>query len=72
MDDDPERGRMLEAIAEASDEVGLPSWYRSCVLPLMKVDEDRMPSCCGAGCEPCNETLVEVALRARRRLASGR
>ena len=71
MDDDPERGLTLVAIDEASEEVGLPSWYRSCVLPLMKVDEDRMPSCCGAGCEPCNETLVEVALRARRRLASG-
>jgi hypothetical protein len=72
VDDDPERARLLAAIAEASDEVGLASHYRSCVLPLMKLDEDRMPSCCGAGCEPCNETLVEVALRARRRVTERR
>jgi hypothetical protein len=72
MTEDSERALMLEAIAEASDEIGLASYYRSCVVPLMSLDEDRMPSCCGAGCEPCNETLCEVALAARRRLAERR
>ncbi len=55
-----------EAIERASDEHGLPIWYRSCVGPLLELDEARYPSCCGGGCEPCNELLVSVALRARQ------
>jgi hypothetical protein len=69
---DDERARMLQAIAEASDEVGLDTWYRACVEPLMGLADREMPRCCGGGCEPCSETLVEVAVRARRRLEAKR
>ncbi|MBC7173349.1 MAG: hypothetical protein H5U40_13000 [Polyangiaceae bacterium] len=61
---------MRSAIDRASEELGLASWYRACVEPLMRLDESRFPSCCGAGCEPCNATLAEVALRARQILAN--
>lgn len=70
-DDEAQRARTLAAIDEASDEVGLDPWYRSCVGPLMSVEESRMPQCCGAGCEPCSTILAEVAIRARRKLARG-
>lgn len=60
-----DQGRVREAIATASAEVGLDPWYRSCVEPLMGLDDQQMPRCCGAGCEPCSVTLVEVAIRAR-------
>lgn len=62
--------RQRAAIARASDELGLPTWYRSSVSPLLNLDPDRMPSCCGGGCEPCADTLIAVAERAREILAS--
>ena len=58
--------RELHAIERASEELGLATWYRSCVGPILHLEEDDFPSCCGGNCEPCNGTLVEVALRARR------
>jgi hypothetical protein len=70
MPTDGERARLLEAIAAAADEVGLDAWYRSSVEPLMGLADRDMPRCCGGGCEPCSETLIEVAVRARRRLAA--
>lgn len=63
---------MLDAIAEASDEVGLDAWYRSSVEPLMRLADHEMPRCCGGGCEPCTGTLIEVAVRAKRKLADAR
>jgi hypothetical protein len=50
-----------DALARASDEVGLPSYYRDCVRPLLR--EGPWPRCCGGGCEPCAETLKRVARR---------
>lgn len=61
--------REKAAIAKASDELGLAEWYRASVNPLLHAEEDRMPSCCGAGCEPCADTLIAVAERAREILA---
>lgn len=66
MDGAQQRTRIRLAIDEASDEVGLESWYRSCAEPLVFMDASQFPSCCGAGCEPCSHTLIEVAVRARR------
>jgi hypothetical protein len=65
-----ERARVRAAIDRASDEVGLEIWYRSCAEPLIALDDAQFPSCCGANCEPCSLTLIEVALRARRILAA--
>ena len=70
-DEHSERARVRAAIDEASDEVGLESWYRSCAEPLVPMADVDFPSCCGAGCEPCSLTLIEVAIRARRILARG-
>lgn len=66
MTSDETRAREQRAIEEASEELGLASWYRSCVGPLLHLHEDRFPSCCGGQCEPCNQVLTDVALRARR------
>lgn len=63
-----ELDRVREAVEAASEEHGLASWYRSCALPLVTMDEARYPSCCGGDCEPCNELLVSVAIRARELL----
>jgi hypothetical protein len=63
--DQTRRARVRAAIDEASDEVGLEIWYRSCAEPLIELDDADFPSCCGANCEPCSLTLIEVALRAR-------
>ena len=68
MTPDETKVREQRAIDEASEELGLASWYRSCVGPLLHLHEDRFPSCCGGQCEPCNQVLGEVALLARRRL----
>ena len=68
-DESDERARVRAAVDEASEEVGLPVWYRSSVMPLMSLPESRMPECCGGGCEPCAGTLTEGAVRAQRKLA---
>jgi hypothetical protein len=57
-----------QALAAASDEVGLPSYYRSCVRPIVTAPVERWPRCCGSGCEPCNDVLCEVARRVLQRL----
>lgn len=67
-DDEVERTRVRDAIDAASEQVGLDPWYRSCVEPLIGLEDSRMPRCCGSGCEPCSTTLIEVAVRARRLL----
>jgi hypothetical protein len=64
--------RYEQALAEASDEVGLPSYYRSCVRPIVNAPPERWPRCCGGGCEPCNEVLSEVARRVLAKLQAAR
>jgi hypothetical protein len=59
-----------EAIDAASDEVGLPTWYRSCVRPIVNAPPERWPRCCDSGCEPCNLVLCEVARRALAKLST--
>lgn len=52
------------AIATAADEIGLASYYRDCVRPLVRSGPAGYPRCCGGGCEPCADTLAAVADRA--------
>ncbi|HEY2517771.1 MAG TPA: hypothetical protein VGI39_43175 [Polyangiaceae bacterium] len=56
---------MTEVLAKVSDEFGLQSYYRDCVRPLLRMPESQWPTCCGGGCEPCNQLLVKVAERVR-------
>jgi hypothetical protein len=51
------------ALAQASDELGLQSYYRDTVRPLLKMPRQQWPGCCGGGCEPCAQILVLVADR---------
>jgi len=51
------------ALVQASEEVGLQSYYRDCVRPLLYQPREQWPGCCGGGCEPCAQTLVQVADR---------
>lgn len=51
------------ALRQASEEVGLQDYYRDMVRPLLRMPRTQWPSCCGAGCEPCAQTLVAVAER---------
>lgn len=51
------------ALAQASDEKGLQSYYRDIVRPLLKQPRTQWPLCCGGGCEPCAQILVMVADR---------
>jgi hypothetical protein len=60
------------AITRASEELGLPVYYRSLVRPLLREPEGRWPRCCGGGCEPCAQTLVQVAARALELLGTPR
>ena len=52
-----------DALEQACDENGLPTYYRSCVKPVLQAPRERWPRCCGGGCEPCAETLKRVAER---------
>ena len=57
-----ERDEPLEAALTAvSDELGLQSWYRDCVRPILRMPETQWPTCCAGNCEPCNQLLVSVA-----------
>lgn len=58
-----------QALAQASEEVGLQDYYRDMVRPLLRMPRAQWPSCCGAGCEPCAQTLVAVAERVNDLLA---
>ncbi len=51
------------ALTQASDEFGLQTYYRDCVRPLLGMPEEQWPACCGSTCEPCQQTLVNVASR---------
>lgn len=69
---DPSDPQVQAALERASDELGLPSYYRSCVRPLLRNPEGRWPRCCGGGCEPCAETLIQVALQVLKELGTPR
>ena len=58
-----ERSVVDAALARASDEFGLAEYYRDCVRPLLRSGASGFPQCCGGSCEPCNQTLVNVAER---------
>jgi hypothetical protein len=60
------------ALTRASEELGLPSYYRSLVRTLLRDPEGRWPRCCGGGCEPCSQTLVQVAARTLELLGTPR
>ena len=51
------------ALEQASNELGLEEWYRDCVRTLLRDGPDSYPRCCGGGCEPCSQLLVQVAER---------
>lgn len=51
------------ALERASEEIGLPDYYRSCVRPLLMMPFRQWPLCCAGSCEPCAQTLVAVAER---------
>lgn len=52
-----------QVLAQASDELGMPDYYRPCVRPLFTMPMDQWPMCCGGRCEPCAQTLINVAVR---------
>jgi len=57
------RAALDAALAKASDELGLESYYRDCVRPLLNQPREQWPTCCGGTCEPCSQILVLVADR---------
>jgi len=57
----PRTPELEAALAQASDEVGLQSYYRDCVRPLLGGTD--WPRCCSGACEPCAEMLIRVAKR---------
>lgn len=54
---------MDAALAQASDELGLATYYRDIVRPLLRSPREGWPRCCGGGCEPCTQLLCLVAER---------
>ena len=58
-----ERAELDAALERASDELGLESYYRDCVRPLLGQPREQWPTCCGGSCEPCSQILVLVADR---------
>ncbi len=60
------------ALNRASDELVLPTYYRSLVRPLLRDPEGHWPRCCGGGCEPCAQTLCLVAARTLELLGTPR
>lgn len=63
------RAKVDAALEKASDELGLESYYRDCVRPLIGQPRDQWPTCCGGTCEPCSQILVLVADRVQKLLA---
>lgn len=61
-----------KALDDAAEEVGLPTWYRTLVRPLMRDPEGRWPRCCGGGCDPCAMALCDVARLALQKLGTPR
>lgn len=55
--------QMNSALRRASEELSFPDYYMACVRPLLRNPEGHWPRCCAGGCEPCAQTLIQVALR---------
>jgi hypothetical protein len=51
------------ALAQASEEHGLPSYYADNARRLLGEPMRRWPRCCAGNCEPCSLVLVKVATR---------
>ena len=51
------------ALTRASEELKLADYYRDGVRPLFNMPRTQWPRCCGRGCEPCAEQLIDVAQR---------
>jgi hypothetical protein len=51
------------ALQRAGEELELPSYYRSCVRPLLTMPITQWPTCCGGSCDPCTQRLTAVADR---------
>ncbi|HEX7478147.1 MAG TPA: hypothetical protein VF331_10100 [Polyangiales bacterium] len=49
------------ALTAASAQHGLAECYRDCVRPLLGMPMTQWPRCCGRGCEPCADTLIQIA-----------
>jgi len=64
-----ERAALDAALTKASDELGLETYYRDCVRPLLGQPREQWPTCCGGTCEPCSQILVLVADRVQTLLA---
>ncbi len=60
---DQAKAALDAALTKASDELGLESYYRDCVRPLLGQPREQWPTCCGGTCEPCSQILVLVADR---------
>ena len=60
------------ALRRASEECGLEDAYQRCVYPLLRNPEGEWPTCCGGGCHPCSQTLVDVAWRTLELLGTPR
>lgn len=69
---DPKDPAVQSALREAAEECGLAESYRSCVNPLLRNPEGRWPRCCGGGCDPCAQTLIDVATLVLQRLGTPR
>jgi hypothetical protein len=57
------RAALDAALTKASEDLGLESYYRDCVRPLLGQPREQWPTCCGGMCEPCSQILVLVADR---------
>jgi hypothetical protein len=57
------RAALDAALTKASEDLGLESYYRDCVRPLLGQPREQWPTCCGGTCEPCSQILVLVADR---------
>lgn len=68
----PSDPKVMKALREAADACGLPEHYRSCVRPLLRDPEGRWPRCCGSSCDPCAQTLIDVAVLTLRALGEPR
>ena len=60
---DTRSDEFVRALAQASEEQGMPDYYQPCVRPLFNMPMSQWPMCCGSRCEPCSQTLVAVAVR---------
>jgi hypothetical protein len=69
---DPSDPVVKAAMEAACDACGLAEHYRSCVRPLLRNPEGRWPRCCGGGCEPCAQTLIDVAVLTLKELGTPR